>query len=805
MPASTELNEASLKTDGAARGAAVRHDLRKTVVLGAGTMGAQVAAHLVAMGNDVTLLDIVPKGLGEAEDRSRLARKAVAGLPKLRPSPLHLAEHAARIRTGNFEDDWEALENADWIFEAVIEDLEIKKGLLSRVAAAAPERAIVTTNTSGLGIAAMSAHLPVEFRRRFFGTHFFNPPRYLKLLETIPGPDTDLELMAGVERFLEEVVGKGVVRCKDTPNFIGNRVGLYAMALTLRTMVDLDMTIEEVDTLTGPAIGRPKSATFRTADIAGVDVVAKVAQNLYAGAPDDPERETFVLPDFVAQMLERGWLGAKTDGGFYKKEGPEIRTLDWKTLEYRDRIKAKFPAVDAGRSLEDGGERIRLILKGKDKAASFLWRVLSSSCLYAASLVPEISDDVVSVDHAMEWGYAWGKGPFGLLDALGVKEVAERARGEGRTIPPLVESLLASGRTSFYETKDGKATVFGPIGVQPVPERPGVVSLAAVKAAGGLRRKNAGASLVDLGDGCGLVEFHSKMNALGADAISMLASAVKEARTNFDALVIGNQGEHFSAGANLMLVLLAAQEEEWDELDLTIRQFQGANMAIKYADVPVVVAPFGFTLAGGCEICLHGHRVRASAETYMGLVEVGVGLVPAAGGTKEMALRAHDRCADVKDADPFPFVRRAFETIGMAKVATSGTEALGMFLTPADSLSPNPDRLVHDAKRVALGTARAGYRAGRPRTDVPALGRPALATFKSAIFNLREGNQISEHDALIGTKIATILCGGDRAPGVASEQDFLDLEREAFLSLVGTRKTQERIQHMLKAGKPLRN
>jgi 3-hydroxyacyl-CoA dehydrogenase len=558
----------------------VKQDIRKTVVLGAGTMGAQVASHLVAAGVDVVLLDIVPKALGEGEDRSVLARKAVAGLKKLKPSPLHLPEHMGLIRPGNFEDDWAQLEDADWVFEAVIEDLEIKKQLFSKVAAAAPPHAIVTSNTSGLGIAAMSGHLPVEFRQRFFGTHFFNPPRYLKLLETIPGPDTDPAVMAAVERFLDEVVGKGVVRCKDTPNFIGNRIGLYAMALTLRNMVDLDMTIEEVDTLTGPSTGRPKSATFRTADIAGVDVVAKVAQNLYDGAPDDPERETFVLPDFVAQMLERQWLGAKTGGGFYKKEGKEIRTLDWKTLEYRDRIKPKIPSVDAGRSLEDVAERIQMILKGKDNAATFLWRVLSSSCLYAVSLVPEISDDIVSVDHAMEWGYAWGMGPFRLLDALGVAEVTERARAEGRTIPPLVETLLDSGRTSFYETKDGQATVFGPTGVQPVPERPGVISLAAVKAAGGLRKKNAGASLVDLGDGCGLVEFHSKMNALGADAISMLASTVKEAKQNFDALVIGNQGEHFSAGANLMLVLLGAQEEEWDELDLMIRQFQGANMAI---------------------------------------------------------------------------------------------------------------------------------------------------------------------------------------------------------------------------------
>jgi 3-hydroxyacyl-CoA dehydrogenase len=805
MSATTELNDASLRAGDSARAGAGRAEIHRVVVLGAGTMGAQVAAHLVGMGLEVVLLDIVPKGLEEGQDRSVLARQAIAHLKKLKPSPLHLPEDTARIRPGNFEDDWDTLADADWVFEAVIEDLDIKRQIFSRVAETAPPRALVTSNTSGLGIAAMSAHLPETFRRRFFGTHFFNPPRYLRLLETIPGPDTDLERMAGMERFLDEIVGKGVVRCKDTPNFIGNRIGLYSMAVALRTMVDLDMTVEEVDTLTGPATGRPKSATFRTADLAGVDVVAKVAQNVYEAAPDDPEREVFVLPDFVGQMLERGWLGAKTEGGFYRKEGDEIRTLDWKTLEYRDRAKAKIPSVEAGRSLEDVGERIQLILKGRDKSAEFLWRVLSSSCLYAASLVPEISDNVVSVDRAMEWGYAWGQGPFHLLDTLGVASVAERARAEGRTIPPLVQSLLDSGRASFCETMDGRTTVFGPEGVQPVPERPGVIDLAAVKAAGGLRKKNAGASLVDLGDGCGLVEFHSKMNALGADALSVIGSAVKEARSSFDALVIGNQGQHFSVGANLMLVLLAAQEEEWEELSLIIRRFQGANMALKYADVPVVAAPFGMTLGGGCEICLHSHRVRASAETYMGLVEFGVGVVPAAGGTKEMALRAHDRCADVEDADPFPFLKRAFQTIGLARVARSGAEALRMFLTPADSISPNPDRLIHDAKQVALGAARAGYRPGRPRTDIPAMGRPALATFKSAIYNLREGNQVSEHDALIATKIATILCGGDRAPGVASEQDFLDLEREAFLSLLGTRKTQERIQHMLKTGKPLRN
>jgi 3-hydroxyacyl-CoA dehydrogenase len=782
-----------------------RAEVQKTVVLGAGTMGAQVAAHLVASGIDVVLLDLVPPALAAGDDRSGLARRAVAGLARIKPSPLHLPEHAARIVPGNFEDDWTQLEDADWVLEAVVESLEVKRQLLARVAAVVPEHAFVTTNTSGLGIAAMSSHLPVGFRRRFFGTHFFNPPRYLKLLETIPGPDTDLSALASMERFLEEIVGKGVVRCKDTPNFIGNRIGLFAMALTLRTMVDLDMTIEEVDALTGPAIGRPRSATFRTADIAGVDVVARVARNLYEGATGDPERDTFVLPEFVGRMLERGLLGAKAGGGFYRKQDARILALDWKTLEYREQAKPRFASVEAARAVEDSGERIRAILRGKDKAASFLWRVLSASCLYAAALVPEISDDIASVDRAMEWGYAWGAGPFRLLDSLGVRQVAERVRAEGRPLPALLEALVGSGRESFYGTEAGTRTVFGPGGTAALPQRTGVVELEAVKRAGGLRKKNAGASLVDLGDGCGLVEFHSKMNALGTDAISMLSVAAREAREHFDALVVSNQGENFSAGANLMLVLLAAQEEEWDELDLIVRQFQAANMALKYATLPVVVAPFGLTLGGGCEVALHGHRVRASAETYMGLVEVGVGLVPAGGGSTEMALRALDRCAGVADADPFPFLKRAFETIAFAKVSTSGREALRMFLGPADSVSPNPDRLIQDAKDIALAAARAGYRAGRPRDDVPVLGRPALATFKVGIHNALRAKHISEHDALIGTKVASILCGGDRAPGTASEQHFLDLEREAFLSLLGTQKTRERIQHMLKTGKPLRN
>ncbi|MCM2257749.1 MAG: 3-hydroxyacyl-CoA dehydrogenase/enoyl-CoA hydratase family protein [Vicinamibacteria bacterium] len=778
--------------------------IRKAVVLGAGTMGAQVAAHLAAQGIDVALLDLVPDG---ATDKSVLARRAAENLKKMKPSPLALPELVGTIRPGNFDDDLaRELKDADWVFEAVLEDLAVKQALFARVVPHLKKTAVLSTNTSGLPIAQVASALPADVQRRFLGTHFFNPPRYLKLLETIPGPHTDLALLQAMERFCEQVVGKGVVRCKDTPNFIANRIGSYGLGKALSVMQELELSVEEIDALTGPAIGRAKSATFRTADIAGVDICVKVAQNLYDAVPGDPERALFQPPAFMKAMLEKKWLGDKTGIGFYKKEGKEILALDWKTLEHKPRSKPKFASLEAAKDAGDAGARLAQIVQGSDKGAQFLWQVLSATSLYAATLVPEISDDVTAVDRAMEWGYAWGLGPFRLLDAIGVKVVAERAAKEGRAVPKLISDLLASGRTSFYAADDKGATVFGPTGVTPLPPRDGVVELPVVKArAGAVLKKNAGASFVDLGDGVGLVEFHSKMNSLGTDTFSMLAHAAKEGRNHFDALVIGNQGDNFTVGANLMLALLAAQEEEWDELELSIRQFQRANMALKCADIPVVVAPFGLTLGGGCEIALHGSRVRLSAETYMGLVEVGVGLIPAGGGTKEMALRALDRVAGVEGADAFAFVKRAFDLIAFGKVATSGAEARQWFLNPADSVSPHPDRLLGDAKQVALGLARAGYRPASPRAGVLALGRPALSIFKMGIYNAQRGGQISDHDALIAGKVAHILCGGDRAPGLVSEQHYLDLEREAFLSLLGTRKSQERIGHMLKTGKPLRN
>jgi 3-hydroxyacyl-CoA dehydrogenase len=782
--------------------AVLKTRIKKVVVLGAGTMGAQVAAHVVAQGLDVALLDLP----GTGADRSAAARRGIGVLRKLKPSPLHLPEHAALLRPGNFDDDLaREAKDADWIVEAVVEDLEVKRRLLARVAPVAKVTAVVTTNTSGLGIASIGAHLPADLRGRFFGAHFFNPPRYLKLLETVPAPDTDEAVLAAFEAFAERVLGKGVVRCKDTPGFIANRIGSFGFGAALRAMQDLDLTVEEVDALTGPIVGRPKSATFRTADIAGVDVAAKVAKNLYAAVPNDPQREAFEVPAFMEEMVKRGLLGEKAGAGFYGKAGQDILALDWKTLEYRPRQKPKFEALEGVVNEPDPRARLSRLLAGNDKAAQFLWRVLAATSIYAASLIPEISDDLVSVDRAMEWGYGWREGPFRSADRIGLKNLAASAGRTGAPMPALVESLIASGRSSFYLKEGGAETVFVPGGASRVPARAGVVDLAALEQRGALRKKTPGASLLDLGDGCALVEFHSKLNALGQDAFDILQAAVKEAGANYDAIVVGNQGPNFSVGADLSIVLLAAREGKWDDLDLAIRGFQDANMALKYADVPVVAAPFGLTLGGGCEICLHAARVQLSAETYMGLVEAGVGVVPAGGGTKELALRAHDRCAGVEGAEPFPFLKRAFDQIAFAKASTSGEEAQRDYLTAADRISANPDRLIGDAKQAALGLARAGYRAGRPRVDIPVLGRPALATFKMGIHNARAGGHISEHDALVATKVATILCGGDRRPGTAGEQHYLDLEREAFLSLLGTRKTQERVAFMLKQGKPLRN
>jgi 3-hydroxyacyl-CoA dehydrogenase len=794
--------------------------IRKVAVLGAGTMGAQIAAHAANAGLDALLLDIVPREPTDEEARAGLTLSdrrvrdmiAAAGLDaarKARPAAFFLPEYAARIQIGNLDDDLAKIADADLVVEAIVENLDVKRALFERVESHLKPGAIVATNTSGIPIRTIAEGRSDAFRKSFLGMHFFNPPRYMKLVELIATPETDPDVLERAARFLDERLGKGVVYAKDAPNFIANRIGTFGALVTINAAIEDGFTLEEVDALTGTPIGHPKMATFRLMDLVGVDVFAHVARNLYDNAPHDERRDAFSVPPVIAGMVERKLLGNKTRGGFYKKQGDEILTLDPATLEYRAKERPKLPSLDTVKTIDDVRERVRMLVLGKDRAGQFLWKTTVEMLAYAANRIPEIADDVLQVDRAVRWGFNWELGPFELWDALGVRRTVERMRTEGRAVPEKVERMLDAGAESFYKREDGRSSYwdFEQQAYVAVDDRPGVLVIRDLKERKRVVKKAAGASLVDLGDGVLCVEFHSKMNAIGGDTIGMLNAGAKALEDGeFDALVVANEGENFSVGANLMLLLLEAQEQNWEDVDLMIRAFQGANMRLKTAPRPVVVAPFGMALGGGCEMTLHASRVRAAAETYIGLVELGVGLVPAGGGTKEMLLRAVD-AVGTSDADLFAFLRKAFETIAMAKVATSAEEARKFgFLRQSDSITMNRDRLVADAKQVALDLVAEGYTPYRPRTDVPALGEPALAAFKLGIYQMRQGGFISEHDAKIATKLARILTGGDLSHRTTvTEQYLLDLEREAFLSLCGERKTLERIQAMLKTGKPLRN
>jgi 3-hydroxyacyl-CoA dehydrogenase len=800
--------------------------IEKAAVLGAGTMGAQIAAHLANAGVPTLLLDIVPRSLTAEEQargltldspevRSRIARAGLEGAKKAKPAAFFTPERARLVETGNFEDDLPRLKDCDLIVEAVVENLEIKRALYERVEQFRRAGSVVASNTSGIPIKQLAEGRTEDFRAHFLGIHFFNPPRYLHLVELIRTEWTRPEVSCAVYGFLDERLGKGVVVAKDRPNFIANRIGTYGALVTIKTMLEDGYTVEEVDKLTGPAVGRPKTATFRTFDLVGLDILTHVAQNLYEAVPEDEDRGVYVVPDFMREMVARGILGNKTKGGFYRRqkgEGDkqEIWTLDYASLEYRPQQKARLPALDAAQNMEDTRARLKALVWGKERAGQFLWKTISKTLQYAANRIPEVADTVVEVDRAMRWGFNWELGVFEVWDAIGVEKSVERLKSEGRKVPANVERMLAAGATSFYKNEDGQRLYFDFATEKYVPlaDPPGVVILKALKDRTGVVKKNAGASLIDLGDGVACLEFHSKMNAIGGDTLQMIKQSLAEVERNFVGLVVGNQGQNFSVGANLMLMLLEAQEENWEDLDLAVRAFQNATMSLRYSPKPVVVAPFQMTFGGGCEMTLHADRVRASAETYIGLVEVGVGLIPAGGGTKEMLVRALDSIPPgVSEADPFPFVKRAFETIAMAKVATSAEEARAHgFLREEDSVSMNADRLIADAKQEVLALAATGYTPPRPREDVLALGLPALATIKLGIHQMKRGGFISEHDALIGEKLARILTGGDlNHPTRVSEQYLLDLEREAFLSLCGQRRTQERIAHMLKTGKPLRN
>lgn len=752
-------------------------------------MGSRIAAHLANAQIPSLVLDVAPAA----------ARSGVDTAVKSRPAAFFVSESAGLIATGSFDDDLAKIKDCDWIIEAVTENLSIKRALYDKVIPHRAPGAIFSTNTSGIPLAQLAEGYPADFRERFCGVHFFNPPRYLHLVELIPGPETRPEILAFIADFCDRHLGKGVVPCKDTPNFIANRIGAFFGSTVQRLTVEHDLTIEEVDVLTGPLIGLPKSASYRLLDIVGLDVWEHVTKNLYDAVPNDRSREQFQLAPFVAEMLQRGWLGDKRGQGFYKRVGKdrEIHALDRKTLEYHPAAKPRFASLETVRRIEPLADRLKALVALDDKAGRFLWQLLSEHIRYAAWMVPEISDRIVEIDRAMRWGYANVLGPFEMWDALGFEATARRIASEGREPPPLALKMLGT-TNSFYRPADANReprTEYFDLqagAYRELEPRPGITVLADLKRARGVVKSNTGASLIDLGDGVLCCEFHSKANAIGDDIMRMVRAGLAELETNFDAMVIGNQGENFSAGANLMMVLLAAQEQEWDDLSDAIRAFQQMNMALKYAPKPVVAAPFGLSLGGGCEMPLHCARLQASAEMYMGLVEVGVGLIPAGGGCKEMLLRSRD-------------IKKVFEQIGFAKVSTSAVEARQFrFLRDGDGISMNPERQIDDAKRLALSLVP-GYAPASPK-EIQVSGDEGFALMKMGVWMAQQGGYISAYDAVIGEKLAYVLSGG-RLTGTpqVSEQYLLDLEREAFLSLCGRPETQQRIQHMLKTGKPLRN
>jgi 3-hydroxyacyl-CoA dehydrogenase len=745
----------------------MNRQLRSAAVLGAGTMGAQIAAHLANAGVPVTLLDVT-------------AEAALSGLKRaraLKPDPFFLAENAALIRTGSLED-LSPIRSADWIIEAIVEDLAIKQSLAARIDEVRAPDTVVSSNTSGIPLAAIAEGRSDAFRRHWIGTHFFNPPRYLRLVELIPTTDTAPDVVDRVRYWLDHLLGKGVVPAKDTPAFIANHLGMFGLIRIMEAVGDGAVSIEEADAITGPATGRPKSATFRTVDIAGVDILAKVAADLSTRLPREEDRRAFALPSFVNRMVQQGLLGEKTGQGFYKKvksaEGSEILTLDLGTLAYRAPQPARMPELEAARSIADTGARIKELFLGHHKTGEFLRRTLAPTLLYAAKIAPEVAHTIDDIDRAMRWGFGWDLGPFELWDAIGADNI--------------LSSVGSSDRPASLQGRDRFRDHDLP------PASPDLLILKAARDRNAIVSSNDGASLVDLGDGVLCVEFHSKMNAIGGDTIAMLHAGVREAEANFAALVIGNDAPNFSAGANLMLLLLEAQEGNWAEVDMMIRAFQGATMALKTAGVPVAAAPGGLTLGGGCEVCLHADHVQAAAETYMGLVEVGVGLIPAGGGTKEMLLRAAD-------------VQSAFETIAFGKVSTSGPEARRLgYLRKSDGITMNRERLMTDARTTALAAARTGYQPPLRRTDIAVGGPTAYATLALGVHLALRAGRISEHDALLGRKLAWILTGGNVPHATTlTEDQILDLEREAFLSLCGEAKTLERISYTLRTGKTLRN
>lgn len=792
--------------------------INRVGVLGAGVMGATIAAHLANAGLEVLLLDMLPRELTAEEKeaglslesqrvRNRIAATALAGLLKMKPAPLYLKEYANQIEIGNFDDNLTKLKECDWVIEVVIEHLPIKKRLFEKVVPHLHSEAILSTNTSGLSINEMAAALPAEVRRNFLVTHFFNPPRYMRLLEIVPCKETDPVVMETLAGFISQRLGKGIVYAKDTPNFIANRIGVYAIYKGIQHMLAMEMTVEEVDVIAGPATARPKSAAFRTADLVGLDTLIHVGNNSFDLLQNDEEREVFKIPKFMARMVEQGLLGNKSKAGFYRKEQVEgkrkIFYYDYPSGEFKPVEKPKFASIEAVKLVDDPAQKIKMVVEGQDKAAEYAWKNLRDTLIYTVNRIPEIADDVVNVDNAMKWGFNWEIGPFEMLDAIGVASFVKRAEADGVAVPEILREIdafyrfNASGQKQYFDLQTGE--------YQSYPSPFGQINLQILKKCQGVVEKSSGSSVIDLGDGVFCLEFHSKMNTLGGDILAMTHKAIKRAETEGTGLVIGNQGVNFSVGANLMLLAVAMAEGAYEDIDMMVRAFQKATMAIKYAKVPVVAAPFNMVLGGGCEYCLHAAGINAHAETYMGLVEIGVGLLPAGGGTKEMCLRAVE-LANRYATDVSPFIFKHFKQIGMASVSMGAAELQGMsYMRAGDSITMNADCLIADAKQKVLGMT-GNYTPPRKVEKIEAPGRSVAASIKSQLWNLQMGGFATEYEAEMGGVIAAILCGGDVPAGVPISEDYLlQLEREGFLKLCGNKKTAARIQNMLKTGKPLRN
>jgi len=792
--------------------------INKVAVLGAGVMGATIAAHLANAGIQTLLLDIVPREPNEAElaagltladssVRNRIAAAGRDGLMKMKPAPFFLPGYAATIEIGNFDDDMPKLKECDWVIEVVVENMAIKKRLFTeRVVPNLKDGAILSTNTSGLSVNEMAEVLPENIRKNFLVSHFFNPPRYMRLLEIVSCTATDPKVAAFMADFISKRLGKGIVYAKDTPNFIANRIGVYAICNCVRTMMEMEMTVEEVDAVAGPATARPKSAAFRTADLVGIDTLTHVAANSYDLLVADEQRDIFRFPDFVGEMVAKGLLGNKSKQGFFKKvkgeHGQEFFYYDHKTGEYAPSQRPKFASIEAARSIDDPATRLKALITADDKAARFAWTNLRDTLIYTYNRIPEIADDIVNIDNAMKWGFNWELGPFEMLDAIGVPYFVERAEKDGVAVPA---GLKAVERFYTFENGRDQQYCIQERQYREVPQRPGHIGLSILKRNNEVVEKNSGASVIDLGDGVFCLEFHTKMNTIGGEILSMTHKAIRRAEEEGVGLVIANEGSIFSAGANLMLLTMAIAEGAFDEIAMTVRSFQKAMMAIKYSKIPVVAAPHNLVMGGGCEICLHSDAMVPHAETYMGLVELGVGLIPAGGGTKEMAIRAI-KLAEEYETDATPFIFRNYMNIATARVSTSAAELGTMgFMRQGDAVTMNLDTRIHDAKLKAISLAT-NYRPGRPMTGLKAPGRSMAASIKSHLWNMRQGGFISEYDQYLAGTVADVITGGDVPAGtLITEEYLLDLEREAFVRICGQKKTLERIQHMLKKGKPLRN